>query len=312
VYSRKKQWDSALELCSALVLNQNTAAAGYHLTGMVRARMQEFPAAIESFKKALEKEPRAIEPLQMLTNAYMIGKQPDQAIAYLEKHLKSYPDQAHAQEMLGALYVSTGKFPAAEKMLSELVQKQPKRVSAYRELAGLYMVKKTPEQAEAVFKRGLELNPENNDFMLLLAQFYQATSKEQSALDMYNRLNERLPQSATIKNNLAVLLIDKFPTEDNLRRAQSLTTDFSNSDNPIFLDTAGWLQYRLQNYPQAVALLENAVRKSNGLPELRYHLGMAYLKSNKSDKAKEELGKALAGSARFNGREEAEQTLGKL
>lgn len=312
VYSRKKQWNQALELSRGLIINQQTAPIGYHLSGLVHARMQDFPAAIDDFKKALEKEPRAVEPLQMLTNAYVVSKQADKAIAYLEKHLKAYPEQAHAQELLGALYHSTGKLAEAEKLLSDLVQKQPNRVSAYRELAGLYMTKKAPDQVEALFKRGLEKNPDNSDFMLLLAQFYQGSNKDQQALDLYNQLQKKQPQSIAVKNNLAVILIDKFPTEDNLRRAQGLTADFAKSDNPMFLDTAGWLQYRMKNYPQAVALLENAVRKSNGIPELRYHLGMAYLKSGMTEKAKEELSQALSTQARFFGREEAESTLSSL
>lgn len=312
VYTRKKQWDQALALCNGLLINQKTAPMGHHLAGLVHARMQDFPAAIEDFKKALEKEPRAVEPLQMLTNAYVVNKQADQAVSYLEKHLKAYPEQVHAQEILGALYHSTGKLPAAEKLLTDLVQKQPARVTAYRELAGLYMTQKEPEKVEALFKRGLELNPTNDDFMLLLAQYYQSSNKDQQALEMYNQLQQRQPQSVAVKNNLAVILIDKFPTEDNLRRAQTLTAEFANSDNPIFLDTAGWLQYRMKNYPQAIALLENAVRKSNGIPELRYHLGMAYLKGGKADKAKEELSKALSTSVRFFGREEAETTLSAL
>lgn len=312
VYSRKEQWQAALDMSNALLINQKTAALGYHMSGLVYARKQDFPKAIESFKKALEKEPRAVEPLQMLANAYVVSKQPEQAVAYLEKHVKTYPDQPHAQELLGALYHATGKLAQSEKILTELVQKQPERISAYRELASLYVAKGTPDAVETLFKRGQEKNPDNNDFMLLLAQYYQNNNKDQLALDIYNKLQQRLPHSAVVKNNLAVILIDKFATEENLRRAQTLTADFVNSDNPIFLDTVGWLQYRMKNYPQAVALLENAVRKSNGAPELRYHLGMAYLKNNKTDKAKEELSKALSTQARFPGREEAESALSAL
>jgi predicted Zn-dependent protease len=299
-------------LCSSLQINQNTAPIGYYLAGLVQARKQELPAAIDSFKKSLEKEPRAIEPLQMLVNVWLAAKQPDLAVAYLEKHVKTYPDQAHAQELLGALYRQTGKVAQAERVLTELIQKQPERISAYRELAAVYIVKGEAGKVETLFNAGLQKNPGNNALQLMLAEYYQNTGKDQQALDVYNKLQQTMPMSNAVKNNLAVLLIDKFPTEENLQRAQTLTADFANSDNPMFVDTLAWLQYKMKNYPQAIALLEGAVRKANDSPELHYHLGMAYLKNNMPAKAKEELAKATATQARFSGRNEAEETLGKL
>jgi cellulose synthase operon protein C len=312
LYSRNQDWDQALRLCNDLLINQNSAPIGHYLSGLVYMRKQELPKAIEAFRKSLDKEPRAIEPLQMLVNAQLAAKQGDQAIAYLEKHLKTYPDQVHAQELLGALYRQTGKLPQAERTLSDVLEKQPARTSTYRELAAVYALQKQPGKIEALFKTGIQKNPNDTGLMLLLAEFYQTNGKNQEALDSYNKLHELLPQSPAIKNNLAVLLIEKFPTEENLQRAQSLTAEFADSDNPMFMDTLGWLQYKMKNYPQSIAMLENAVRKTGDMPELRYHLGMAYLKNNMPAKAKEELAKATQSQARFDGREEAELTLSKL
>lgn len=312
IYSRKQQWQDALNLCNDLLINKTTAPIGYHMSGLVYARKQEPAQAIDAFKKALDREPRAIEPLQMLVNTYLASRQTEPAIAYLEKHTKAYPDQAHAQEMLGVVYRQAGKLKQAEDTFDALIEKQPARVSAYRELANVYAAKGEPARIEALFDRGHQKNPKDNSFMLLLAGHYQSIGKDQQALDAYNKLNELLPRDPVVKNNLAVLLMDKFPTEENLRRAQTLTADFANSDNPIFVDTLGWLHYKMKNYPQAVVFLENAVRKSGNVPELRYHLGMAYLKNNMNAKAQEELSKATAGTAKFPGRDEAEKTLQEL
>ncbi len=106
--------------------------------------------------------------------------------------------------------------------------------------------------------------------------------------------------------------MEKFPSDKNLERAQSLTTGFADSKNPLFIDTLAWLQYKMQNYQQTISLL-NSVLKDNMLaPELRYHLGMAYLKSGATDKAKVELTKATSTQAKYPGREEAEAELKKL
>ncbi len=317
VYARKKMSKEALAICEELQLNSKTASAGLYLAGAVRLQSQEYPAAIELFKKALAKEPRAIEPLQALMTAYFANKQSDVATAYLEKHVKTYPEQAHAQELLGELYLRTNKLPQAQQLLEELLKKQPARISTYRELAQVYLAQSSSDKSAndkvgALFARGLEQNPDNLDLLVLQAQYYQSTGKDQQALDNYNKLLQLQPHAAVIKNNLATLLIEKFASEENLRRAQSLTSEFTDSNNPYFIDTLGWLQYKLKNYPQAVSLLESAVKKGGNFPELHYHLGMAYLSNNMADKAKPELTKATADKAQFPGRVEAEAALSKL
>jgi cellulose synthase operon protein C len=312
VYSLQQQWDKALEISNNLLINQKSAPAGHYLTGVIHARRNELPQAIDNFKKALEKEPRVIEPLQMLVNTMVANKQTEQAIAYVEKHTKAYPQQTHAQELLAALYRQSGRLAQAEQVLEQLLRAEPKRVSAYRELAAVYALKKEPQKIEALYQRGLQHNTDSGGLLILLAEHYQASGRDQEALDAYNRLLKLAPQSPVVKNNLAVLLIEKFPTEENLRRAQILIAEFADSDNPLFLDTLGWLHYKMKNYPQSVALLENAVRKNEGMPELHYHLGMAYLKNNMTAKAKEHLTVATSNPGAFVGRDEAELELRKL
>jgi tetratricopeptide (TPR) repeat protein len=312
VYSRKKMWKEALEICEQLQLNSKTAPAGFYLAGVVRLQSQELPAAIDLFKKALDKEPRAIEPLQALMTAYFVNKQSDQAQVYLEKHVKTYPDQIHAQELLGALYRQLKKFPEAEQTLQAVLQKQPDRISTYREMAQVYAAANQPGKITALFAQGLEKNPDNIDLLVLQAQDFQTNGKPQLALDNYNKLVKLQPNSPVLKNNLAALLVEKFNTPENLQRAESLTTGFAESNNPYFIDTVGWLQYQQKNYPQAITLLETAQAKGGNFPELHYHLGMAYLSNSMTEKAKVELGKSLENKRDFDGRSEAEAALKKL
>jgi tetratricopeptide (TPR) repeat protein len=312
VYSRKKMWKEALEICEQLQLNSKTAPAGFYLAGVVRLQNQELPAAIELFKKALDKEPRAIEPLQGLMTAYFVNKQSDQAEAYLEKHVQAYPDQLHAQELLGALYRQVKKYPEAVQTLEGVLQKEPGRISTYRELAQVYTAQGKKEQIAPLFARGLEKNPDDVDLLVLQAQDFQNNGKYQNALDNYNKLVKLQPSSAVLKNNLAALLIERFNTPENLQRAESLTSGFAESNNPYFIDTLGWLQYQLKNYPQAISLLEGAQKKGANFPELHYHLGMSYLSNSMPDKAKVELSKALENKGDFEGRGQAEAAFKKL
>ncbi len=312
MYVRNQQWQPALQLCEQLIQNNNSAAIGYYLKGRVLLEKKDSAGAIDALKKALEKEPRAIEPLQALVLTYIGTKQVDTATTYLETHVKANPDQLHAQEMLGALYRQTGKLQQAQTLLSDVIKKQPSRLSAYRELLAVYSTQKQPEQIATLLESGLRHNPNNVDLLVLQAQFQESTAQYQKALALYEKALSLQPKSDLIKNNLALLLIDRFPTEENLRKAQTLTADFANSRNPMLVDTLAWLQYKMKNYPQAISLLESALKKNIEMPELRYHLGMAYLKNGEPSKAKVELTKATPKNAQYPGREEAEAELKKL
>lgn len=312
LYARKQQWRSALELCDQLTINSNTVALGFYMKGLVLLQKKDIAPAIETLKKSLDKEPRAIEPLQTLISAYLANKQTDTAVSYLETHLQSYPDQIHAQELLGSLYGRTGRLPQAEALLTEVISKQPGRLSTYRELMAVYSGQKKFNQIAGLLDSGLRKTPNNADLLLLQADFLQSNGQDKKALETYEKILALQPKSPIVKNNMAVLLIDKFPSDENLRRAQDLTADFANSRNPVLIDTLAWLHYKMKNYPQAISLLESVLVKDIEAPELRYHLGMAYLKNGSPEKAKTELTRATSTQAQYLGRAEAETELRKL
>lgn len=310
--ARQKQFPQALALCDELILNSNTAAAGYYLKGLVLLNKKEIPDGIDALKKSLEKQPQAIEPLQTLVATYVGNKQSDIATSLLEAHVKTYPDQLHAQELLGALYRQTGKSAQAEQMLNAVLLKQPARISTYRELIAVYAGNKQNEHIGELLKKGLAQNPKNVELLVIQANYLQLSGDNKQAAAVYTQALELQPKSDMIKNNLAMVLIDKLESEDNLRQAQTLTANFADSSNPMYLDTLAWLQYKTKNYPQAIALLESALKKGVDSPELRYHLGMAYLKNGAPEKAKIELTKATEKPTQHAWRAEVETELKRL
>lgn len=312
LYIRQSNWDQAREVAASLLLNQKTAAMGHYLQGRAYAAQSEPEKALQALRQSLEKEPRAVEPLQLITRIYLGTNRPGEALDFVEKHVGGNPDQPHARELLGTLYARSGKMDKAEQTLKDLIEEQPGAISAYRQLGAVYMAQGESAAARSLYQEGLDSNPDNPGLLLLLAELQQAGGEHKGALATYEKLLELQPDSNVIRNNLAVLLIDHFPDEKNLRRAQRLTADLATSDNPVFLDTVGWLQYRLGNYPQALVLLQDAVRKGGAAPVYRYHLGMAYYKSDMKEQAKGELEKALETELSFQGRDEAEQVLQQL
>jgi Flp pilus assembly protein TadD len=119
-----------------------------------------------------------------------------------------------------------------------------------------------------------------------------------------------------VANDLASLLLDHRTDEESYRQALQLASRFSRASIPAALDTLGWAYYRNGNYEQAVTFLERAVMGADQAPELRYHLGMAYLALDNPVGARQELDRAIsqaqAAEIGFTGMEDAQAALKTL
>ena len=108
------------------------------------------------------------------------------------------------------------------------------------------------------------------------------------AIEAYEALLAVQPQNEVGANNLAMILVADGPNQD-LGRAMELVESFKQSDNPNFLDTLGWVYLHTDKLTQAIYFLEEAVRLAPENPEIRYHLGRAYVQANQPSAAKAEL-----------------------
>ena len=148
---------------------------------------------------------------------------------------------------------------------------------------------------------------------MLIASVYERTDRYADAIALYDAILEQDASMTIAANNLAALIADHQPEPARLQRALEVTKTFESSDNPLLLDTVGWVHYRLGNYEQALAFLERAARGASQVSQIRYHLGMAYFSTDRRDLAKRELQAALSGKDQaFVGSDEARATLAEL
>jgi len=78
------------------------------------------------------------------------------------------------------------------------------------------------------------------------------------------------------------------------------------------MDTMGWVYYQKGLYTKAISLFESSIKKNDKEPRIFYHLGLAYLKNNDSEKAKSALRKALDLGTDFPEKKLARKTLDEL
>ena len=78
------------------------------------------------------------------------------------------------------------------------------------------------------------------------------------------------------------------------------------------MDTLGWVYYKKGFYDLAIGEFSDSLSKLAGNPVVNYHLGLAYYKKGDTDRARDQLEKALSISDDFDGAEDARKVLAEL
>ena len=119
------------------------------------------------------------------------------------------------------------------------------------------------------------------------------------------------PRAAVAGNNLAYLLAERG---DNLEYALVLAQHASETvpNDPVVLDTLGWVRYKKNQPADAVAAFTKAARLAPQKAMYQFHLGLALAQSKDTGKARAALEQALRLEPLFEGAAEARQALASL
>ena len=272
-------------------LEPDTGRGDYQLGSVAVARGDD-EAAIDAYRRSLQKSPDSLDTLQALIALELASDQEERAIANLLQFIAAHPEQPVARLLLGRAYLQTGDKVAAEREFKLLIVDQPGIPDAYLNLAALYG--ENTDARYTIIRQGFEANPADQRLGVLLGSEYHRHGRIDEAAAAYEEALRMNPRNDLVANNLVMLLLDNRTDEASLTRALEVARRFATSQQAVLLDTLGWAYYRNNDYLAAIRYLENAVEADGNIPELHYHLGMAYRESGDRTRAKEELDKAEA------------------
>jgi len=293
-------------------LGDPSGQANYEL-GVAFQLQNNDEQAIAAYRQALDQNPLADQPLQDLVQLLSRAGKFAEAEAYLDRHIEAHPDHLMAKLLLATVYRDSGRTGLARELFRQIITVQPTATGAYVGLAGL----SPPGSDErfAVLAEGHARNPGDPQLGLALGSADEKRGAYEDAIKVYETVLAAGGGNDFIVNNLAVLLLDVRKDQASYARALELTARFAEGDrHPFNLAALGWANYRNGKYAEAVRFLEKAIAGSPGeIPQLRYYLGMAYLKSGNPQGAQQALETAVdtadANGTQFTGLDEARATL---
>lgn len=175
-----------------------------------------------------------------------------------------------------------------EKVISTLLDyencEQDVRVPHFIGIAKM-QTNRYPE-AEPFMIEALKLDPNNADILGSLGYIYHELNEVDKSDEFYKKALTLMPESALLNNNYAYTMAEQ---NRDLQKAKKMS-EYSLSiepDNASFLDTYGWILYKLGDLENAIKYLMKAyINKSEPSVEVYLHLIEVYIKLNDNQNAK--------------------------
>ena len=125
----------------------------------------------------------------------------------------------------------------------------------------------------------------------------------------YEKLLKLQPDNALAWNNLAHAA---FAQNDKAATGFAERAYALRPNDPVVIDTLGWLLFRQGQTDRGLSLLRDARLRDSGNAEIRYHLAAALAKSGRTNEAREEVAQALKMGTAFAGIDDARKLQSEL
>ena len=140
------------------------------------------------------------------------------------------------------------------------------------------------EQAEALFNRGLQKDPENVDLLFRLGVIYDKTGQKDAVIEQMKTVISIEPKNANALNYLGYTYAEMGKNLDEAERLIKVALE-EKPDDGYITDSLGWVYYKKGLFKKAVKYLEKAVSLVPDDPIILEHMGDAYFKISQKEKA---------------------------
>ncbi len=235
-------------IASELVAAFPDVAEVYVIRGMSRLFRDEYELSSKDFRKALAIDPHNLLAREELASSYMARKEYPlivQSVGEARKHGATLSPRLVVLE--GYALFRSGLYRKAARALDG--------ISAFdRE-----------EHTDRFFIQA----------RLTQAMAYDRLGEEMQSIKAYEAVLDEDPENALAQNNLAYILAERG---EELQRGLDLARKAvgAEPDNPVFLDTLGWLYFKTGSYAEARDILEKALAGKPEEPEIHDHLAEVY------------------------------------
>jgi tetratricopeptide (TPR) repeat protein len=294
IYERRKQADSVEALLSAASLNQPENAFLHRELSRIYLEKDSVTQALPHLWAAARLDSSDYTAQRRLAIVLIATDSLNAADSILTQLLRSGDSEPANHFYLGRVAALRKDFYRARDEFLMLTERAPSIPDGWLSLAFTYRQLQQPEEEIETYQRALvNITDENYAVQLYFAlgAAFEQQGKIDSAVATLETLLEHRPEHGPSLNYLGYMLADRGIRLDYARglleRALKL-----EPKNAAYLDSYGWVFYRLGMFKDAVKYLKMAVELDSD-PVIYDHLGDALQATGKTKQAREWWQKAL-------------------
>ena len=282
------------------ILRRSARYAGYNTADLklLAARqlaLDDFEGARATLVKALQSAPDDAELLVQLVRLDMDEGATDAALARIETLGERFPGSGLREFLQGEVLARAGQHEEALAAYRAALAMKPD-VNLVRRVHAQEMRLHRPEAAATTLERWLDAHADDDGIKHTLAATYLALGRLEAAEPLLRDLLARAPNSPSVLNNLAWLLLERG-ADDALAIAEQAYR-LAPTDATV-LDTYGWALVRQGQHEEGLLVLREAIARGGNSPGFQYRLAYTLNKLARGDEARDILQRLLASGVEF-------------
>ncbi|EIW90346.1 hypothetical protein AGRI_00705 [Alishewanella agri BL06] len=276
-YIRQQQYDKASALADEWLKQPETANTGYNLKALTAMLSANFTEAEKFLNEAEQADAKNAFTQYLLAAVAQQQEQPDQAIALLQKAVNLQPDYVPAY--LGLYGINKSLNKETSPIIAQIQAAQQKAPDNQGLLGLLLTIYQQEQQFDAIVALLEPKLSDNTGFPVtgypVLANAYVNQQKLPQALAVTERWfkqDERNQQAALAYANILALnkrMKEALAVVDNLRKRLPNDTNIKLVQLALLNDS--------EDYPAALAVLEQLPKEISSQPQMLFHKGRMQL-----------------------------------
>lgn len=250
------------------------------------------------YKKLLELSPESIDNYIRFANFYSNHKDYQKVVNVYLKGLYFNKNSPRLQVGLGYAYLLNGELAKSQECFKKILEKDFTNVDALTGLGHIDDLLGEKDQAAQIYQLSLAIDPTHLTTLSYLADLYMQEKKYEQALHLFEKIHKIAPDQVWVKQSL--LQAELAPTLEEIKALES-SGDIKGAiskyqqlllmypDDIDAYNELSRLYFSLNQYKEAIFLLQKGLDANPKANQLRVHLGLAYIGVNHLTKAKELL-----------------------
>ncbi len=296
IYVQHQKWDEAYEVIKEGLALDSTHAELQLLMGKVLGEKGEYARANLALQKALAYDrdqmkeieklrKRFYNPLMRDGMAAMEEGKLDTARTHLENAAAFWPDRKDAYMQLGVLCHQQEDYACAVDNFQKAHMADPEDTNALRNLALAYTFNDQPDSALAIYRKLLEIQPDDFDTRTAIATLHVTAGDYEKACALYDTLLTEDVDNPNLLYNAGVAYGQTKQYEKAMDAFEQVL-EFVPDDVDAMVNLS-MMYMQTSEYDKAIPVLQKLTEHNPDNPEFWSSLAVAYVQTENEAEAEE-------------------------